>query len=320
MVRFRLGIAFLLFALAMPGLAFAKNTLAEAYIDAGMDCLHRNESEKALRLFTLAIQEAAECESADVLPIALLGAGEAEFNLGNFDKARQLFRTCAQFQDTVNDDENPVIRVAAMCNLMLVQTHEEEFIEAEAVGQKAVAILEAADLGDHELMAKTLNNLSIAKTALEKFDEAKEIALRSQKILKAISDEHPASYEIADTLAHIYHAAKDHDRAEEAAKTAVEHARQHHGERTVQTAEALTTLGKIKRSQGHHAESEKALKLALEIFAETTHDDHPSHQAAKNLSNAKTEQSASQDETAPSSSENAKEPQASPSKTAVKPK
>lgn len=276
----RLGmIAVLIVTLA--GTASAKNTLAEAYVHSAMQCLERNESEKALRLFGLALQEAAECESADILPIALLGAGEAEYKLGRIDKAKEYFRACAQFQDTVDDDDHPVLRVAALNNLMLAQTHQKEFLEAEAVGQKTLAILEGANLDDHELMVATLNNLSIAKAGLDKHDEAKSLALRSQTLLQAIAEDHPAAYQVADTLAHVYHLAKDLPRAEAAANQAVEHARNHHGDKSLQHAEALTTLGKVAKSQGRHAESEKALRLALEIFAETTHDDHPSYQAAR---------------------------------------
>ena len=282
MPRIRFGISLLAFALLVSRVAVAENTLAEAYFDAGAAALEGNDAAKAAGLFTLSLEESAECESGEIFAKALLGAGEATYKLGQLDTAAKMFRMCIHFQDTVDDSESPVIRVAAMTGLSLVKAQQGEQIAAEAVGAKAVAVLEKADMDDSEQMAFALNNLAMVKSSVKDHAEAEQLALRSLAILDRLAQDssHPQHFQVIASLAQIYHSAGHHDKAEEHAMKAIKLARQHHGDDTPQAAAAMTTLSKVKHAQGKHVESDEMIRMALGIFSKTTHPDHPDHQTA----------------------------------------
>jgi serine phosphatase RsbU (regulator of sigma subunit) len=137
---------------------------------------------------------------------ALIHKGSANFFMGNYEITYEMYREAEQI---IARSETPVERSNILYRLAIVQRKRGFFDESLELAEQSLKISRSNQ--DTVSVAKTLNVIGLILWNMERFDEAIEVYIETQKIVK---DKYPKRYAMALTnMALIYDQIGEHRRA-----------------------------------------------------------------------------------------------------------
>jgi len=151
-----------------------------------------------------------------------------------------------------------------------------QYVEAEPLYRRAIAIWEKSLGREHPEVAKGLNNLAALYYAQGKYGEAEPLYQRALKIdEQALGPEHPDVARDLNNLANLYPDQGKYVQAEPLYQRALKIDEQALGPEHPTVAIRLNNLAELYRAQGKYAEAEPLYQRAITIGEKTLGPEHP---------------------------------------------
>jgi tetratricopeptide (TPR) repeat protein len=249
----------------IPNRTYSLHRLVQAVIRDVMDVeTQRNYAERTVRGVNQAFPEVefehwAECER--LRPHAL---------------------ACAQLIKTY---EMAFVEAARLLNQAGFYLYEDaDYLEAEPLYKRALAIWENELGTEHPNVAACLNNLGLLHKAQGRYKEAEIEYQRSLKIRgNVLGPEHLDVAKVLNNLATLYYSQRRYGEAEPFYKRALEIREKALGLEHPDVAQSLNNLGALYYSQERFGEAETRYQLALDIWKKALGPEHPD--VARSLNN-----------------------------------
>ncbi len=227
---------------------------------------------------TQAALEEAEREKAKSAQVVEFLMGMFEANdptqaLGDTVRARELLERGVMQAEQL--DNQPAVQAQMFDVVGKVYKSLGHYSSAEHNLRQALEVKENYFGADHPEIAQTLNNLAVALTRQDRFDEAASLYRQALSIqIDHFGEEHP---EVAHTLSSFgfWIPVIGLEKAEELRERALEIRRAVYGPEHLSVASSLMDVGKIKKSRGLPHEAKAAYEEALEIRKRLLGADHP---------------------------------------------
>ncbi|MFL5590329.1 MAG: FxSxx-COOH system tetratricopeptide repeat protein [Ktedonobacteraceae bacterium] len=151
-----------------------------------------------------------------------------------------------------------------------------QYVQAEPLNQRALAIREKVLPPDHPDTSTSLNNLAHLYGSQGRYEEAEPLYQRALAIYEqARGPEHPETAATLDNLAQLYQAQGRYEEAEPFYQRALAIREKALGLEHPSTSITLNNLANLYRSQGHYEEAEPLYQRSLAIKEKALGPEHP---------------------------------------------
>ena len=248
-----------------------------------LSLLERNPETKTMNLHCLA-QEVLRDEMGDEArriwaerAVRAVNAVFPEVEYANWPSCHQLIQhaqSLVAFIDEYGFEFKEAVRMMSQAGYYLQE--RAQYVEAEPLHKRALAIYEKALGAGHPYIARSLNNLAALYDSQGRYEEAEPLLKRSLAIYeKALGAGHPFTATSLNNLAALYDSQGRCEEAESLLKRALAIREKAFGAKHPDTARSLNNLAALYYSQGRYEEAKPLLKRALAIREKALGAEHP---------------------------------------------
>lgn len=242
--------------------AFALNKL-------GIALLQQKEYKEALEVFTQGLQVATAIgvEYTQERATAVSNIATCYWYVGNVEKAENEIKKSLALYEQVSEKSYDSYTTALVTALGVYRT-QGKYEEAEEIGKKAIAILNAHDLkGKGEKSITILTSLALTYIDIGKYHEADTLLQTAFNVAKAdsnISDTLKAK--VMETGAQLLMETKNYTQAEELFTTALNVLERLLGKNHEDIAIVLNDMGLLYSKMGDNVKADSLFTTALSIY------------------------------------------------------
>ena len=255
------------FGIRHPSYTAVRQTLAQAYYNAGVACVKDSAYGEAEKFYKRALDLREQLYPRDHPDVAQTydALGTAKYFLGAYREALTMHSQGLTIRQRIADLD----RVTLSDSLHNVGSDDwmlARYAEAEQAFTQALAIREEK-LGDnHPKVANTLSNLGLVYQVTGRFAEFEKVLNRSLEIREQLyGRQHPDVANSLNNLGNGYWIQGRYSEAEAAHKRALEIRERAFGSDHSSVAESLLNLGNVYFFLARHEEAERNLRRALAI-------------------------------------------------------
>jgi len=269
---------------ALEAIAETPLSLTDTIREAGrLSLLERNPKTKTMSLHRLA-QEVLRDEMGDDArrmwaerAVRAVNAVFPDVEYARWPSCQQLIphaQSLVAFIDEYGFEFQQAVRMMSQAGYYLQQ--RAQYVEAEPLHKRALAIYEKALGAEHPYIAASLNNLAELYYSQGRYEEAEPLLKRALAIYeKALGAEHPDTATSLNNLATLYDSQGRYEEAEPLLKRALAIYEKALGAKHPYTAASLNNLATLYYSQGRHGKAEPLYKRALAIYEKGLGAEHP---------------------------------------------
>lgn len=207
----------------------------------------------------------------------MLTIGNVYTKLGLYEEAQELLQETVATREQVLGPDHPEV-AAALSDLGWLAYLRRNDAAAEAYGQRALGILEAAPEPDRREISDVLNSLGLAYWAQGRDDEAEPLFQRSLKISEELAGpEAPIVAAGLTNLGVLYFTQRRFEEAEPLFRRSLAIEEKELGSDHPEVALSLNNLGEAVRELGDREEAESNFRRALAIYHQAVGPDHPDY-------------------------------------------
>jgi tetratricopeptide (TPR) repeat protein len=266
-----------------PRLALAMQDLGRVLLQRG-----RYDEADATLQRTLTMQEQMLGPNHNDVSLTLTFMGESCSAQGNYRRAKKvLIRAVAIAELHVVPDKYPDKLIGALHNLCCVYLRLEEYVRAQPIAERQLALQEQFKGPHHPEVGAALTNVAMCLQGQGKLSEALSVFERVLAILERVYG--PNHTEVATTLGNmgsLYLKQGDHRRAKDVLERALTIQERALGPQHLEVARTLGHLASCCHAAGDLTQAKTLLERALAIYDTQLGRTHP--QTAKILRNLAT--------------------------------
>jgi CHAT domain-containing protein/Tfp pilus assembly protein PilF len=250
-----------------PNYAAVRQTLAQAYYNAGVACVKDSAYGEAEKFYKRALELREQLYPRDHPDIAQTydSLGTAKYFLGLYREALTMHSQGLAIRQRIADLDRVTLS-DSLHNVGGDYWMLARYAEAEQAFTQALAIREEK-LGDnHPKVAHTLSNLGLVYQVTGRFVESEKVLNRSLEIREQLyGGQHPDVANSLNNLGNGYWIQGRYSEAEAAHKRALDIREKAFGSDHPSVAESLLNLGNVYFFLARHEEAERDLRRALTI-------------------------------------------------------
>ncbi|MEK7407165.1 MAG: tetratricopeptide repeat protein [Acidobacteriota bacterium] len=226
-----------------------------------------------LYLLGLGALVVAHCLAANDRWAELVAQAKRLSREGRFQEAERVLLTAQR--EAEQHEERDARIPATLDNLAGVVAAMGRYDEAERLYRRAITFWEQRRATEHLEFARTLNNLAVVCAKQQRYSIAERLYRQSLDLrIKIFGPGSPEAAEVRTNLGNLYTALEDYSKALVQLEEALGVWKKAPGHRYDEAA-ALNNLGNARHRMGQHAEAERLLGAAIQIWREMLHPDDP---------------------------------------------
>ncbi len=232
-------------------MAMCMSDLAETYRAQG----RYDESEK---MYTKAYKVIERHDVNDARFLPSMGLARLYLDLGRYQEAEELHRGEIERVPREHPGKDHVDTIAAMNDLAVVLTRQEDFDEAEHLFKKVWKVRREKWSDDHPDTLTTINYFGVLRREQQRYDEAESMLRQALEGRKSkLGNKHHACFESMHELAMLYKEQGDYNKSEPLLLEAIAGRRLNLGDTHPHTLESLKNLIEFYEAWGKPEKAEE---------------------------------------------------------------